>query len=265
MVPLLQNPPDITVEKQKQHFESLSEEYFSATQHPNCLAFNRLIWKHFLKTHSHILPQNAQLLEPMCGHGIAMEYMETNLHPNFHYTGFDYSQPLVDIARKRMPAAHVFLQDVTTFEPTERYDLIFLSGGLHHVYAQTEQVLTRLRSALKPGGYMLSAEPTYDNPLYNLIGKIIYKKSAKFEHESEQRYALTDLNAHYKNAGFTIKDQMYPGLAAYIIAVSAFCFPRFCVGSARLVERLARLEKPFYRSWLGKKFSFCTFTLLQNP
>ncbi|MBY0406963.1 MAG: hypothetical protein K2Q01_04675 [Rickettsiales bacterium] len=93
---------------------------------------------------------------------------------------------------------------------------------------------------------------------------MIYAKCDKFEHESEQRYKLGELNAHYKAAGFTVVDQLHAGLAAYVIAVSAFCFPRFCIGSPALIAGLMRLERPFYRSWLGKKFSFCTFTLLRN-
>ncbi len=257
--------PHQTIEQQREHFESVSEDYYSATQHPNCLAFNRFIWRRFLIEHAHILPQSAKVLEPMCGHGVAKEYLEQNLHQNFTYTGFDYSQNLVDIAKIRMPEAHVFLQDVTSFEPTEKYDLIFLSGGLHHVFDHTQQVLERLRNALVPGGYMLSAEPTFNNVMYQKIGQTIYKNSAKFDDASEERYDLKKLNAHYQNAGFTILDQMYPGLAAYIIAVSAFCFPKLCIGTAPMVERLAKLESPFYRSWLAKKLSFCTFTLLQNP
>jgi SAM-dependent methyltransferase len=252
------------IEKQREHFESMSDDYFRATQHPNCLEFNRLIWKYFLTRHAYILPRDAKVLEPMCGHGIAKEYLENAIHGNFHYTGFDYSQPLVEIARRRMPDAHIFLQDVTTFQPTERYDLIFLSGGLHHVFDHTPGVLERLRHSLAPGGYMLSAEPTYDNAAYGMIGKAIYKHSTKFEDESEQRYELEELNAHYCAAGFTIIDQMYPGLAAYIIAVSAFCFPRFCIGSPALIRTLVRLENPLYRRWLGRKLSFCTFTLLKN-
>lgn len=255
---------NIKVQKQKEHFEAVSEDYYEATQHPNCIEFNRLIWSYFLQRHREILPKGASVLEPMCGHGIAMGHLADNLHSNFQYTGFDYSEPLVDVARQRMPGGHVFVQDVTTFEPTKQYDLIFLAGGLHHVYEQTEEVLTRLRHALAPGGHMLSAEPTYHNVLYNKIGGIIYKRSEKFEHESEQRYGLPELNGCYKGAGFTIVDQCYPGLIAYVIAVSAFCFPRFCIGSPRFIRLLTKAERPMYHSWLGRKLSFSTMTLLKN-
>jgi len=253
------------VEKQREHFEAIAENYFCATQHPNCIAFFNRIWAGFLALHPYILPEDAKMLECMCGHGIAKDYLENTLHKNFRYSGFDYSQPLVDIARRRMPGANVFLQDVTTFQSNAEYALIFLSGGLHHVFEQTKEVLERLYDALIPGGYMLSAEPTYNNFLGGMIGEAIYKSSSKFEHESEKRYALKELNAYYLNSGFTIVDQFYPGLLAYSIAVSAFCFPRICVGSPALMERLIRIERPLYRKWLGKKLSFCTITLLRKP
>lgn len=260
------NPqPHSKVEKQKQHFDALSDDYFSATQHPNCLAFNRLIWNIFLTRHASILPRGAQVLEPMCGHGIAKEHLENALHDQFTYSGFDYSQTLVDIAQARMPGARVFLQDVTRFEANQHYDMIFLSGGLHHVFDQTGDVLSRLYAALAPGGYMLSAEPTYDNPIYAWLGNMIYKHNKKFEHESEQRYALSALNAQYRSAGFTVIDQIYPGLLAYVIAVSAFCFPRFCIGSPAFIEKLVGIESRFYRSWLGRRLSFSTITLLHKP
>jgi SAM-dependent methyltransferase len=252
------------IEKQREHFESISGEYFSATQHPNSLAFNRLIWAQFLGRHRDVLPRGANVLEPMCGHGIAKEHLEDNLHADFRYTGFDYSRPLVEIARRRMPGAHVFVQDVTTFDSEEKYDLIFLSGGLHHVFDHTVEVLQRLRSALVDGGYLLSAEPTYHNRFYGMVGKAVYRQSPTFEHETEQSYALNQLNEHFLDAGYRIVDQIYPGMAAYVISVSATCFPRLCVGSPTLIKRLMAVEGPIYRHWLGRKMSFCTFTLLQN-
>lgn len=251
-------------EKQKQHFDAHAQEYFRATQHPNCLAFNDAIWKQFLQRHPNILPKGAKVLEPMCGHGIAKGHLEAALHPNFHYSAFDYSPALVEIAQARMPQATIFAQDVTTWEANAEYDLIFLSGGLHHVFDHTGEVLKRLRRALKPDGYMLSGEPTYNNLPYRLLGNLIYNNNAKFEADSEQRYALDDLNKHYREAGFTIVDQFYPGLLAYVIAVSAFCFPKLSVGSPALIRFLMKLESPLYRKWLGRKGSFSTMTLLQN-
>ncbi|MBY0406962.1 MAG: class I SAM-dependent methyltransferase [Rickettsiales bacterium] len=140
------------VEKQREHFEAVADTYFAATQHPNCLAFNQRIWQCILRQQPAILPQGARVLEPMCGHGAAKGYLEANLHANFAYTGFDYSSKLVEIAQKRMPNARFFVQDVTRFDPSERYDLIFLTGGLHHVFDHTREVLERLRRALAPEG-----------------------------------------------------------------------------------------------------------------
>lgn len=251
------------VERQKVHFEGVSKDYFDATQNPICLLYNTLLWKHFLLKHPYILPENGKVLEPMCGHGVARDHLLQHLHDRFQYTGFDYSQPLVDIAQHRMPNANVYLQDITTYSPTERYDLLFLAGGLHHVYAQTRDVLERLRQAIVPGGYMISYEPTYDNALYGMLGRSIYKNNAKFDEMSEQRYALRDLNQHFNAAGYKVVDQIYPGLLAYVIAMSAFCFPKLCVGSPEMIQRLFSMETPLYQQWAGKKLSFSTLTLLQ--
>jgi SAM-dependent methyltransferase len=248
---------------QKDHFDAIAGSYYDATQHPVCLEFNRRLWGRVLRRHPHVLPRGASVLEPMCGHGVAKGYLERFVHGDFTCSGFDVSPAMVAIAKRRMPDADIRVLDITAFDAAGQYDLIFLSGGLHHVYRDAADVLARLRRALKPGGFLLSGEPTYANPVYRRLGERLYRHHGAFEPESEQRFALSRLNQLYRGAGFSIEDQIYPGLMAYCMAISALCFPKFCVGTPALIRGLMRLEAPFYGTAPARILSFSTVTLLK--
>ena len=124
--------------------------------------------------------------------------------------------------------------------------------------------MQRLATALKPGGYMINLEPTQNNPLYRWARNRIYRENELFDDETEQAFDLPELNALYRDAGLEIRDQMYPGLLAYIMYYNPDAFPALNIGSSKSVRTLFTLEKSFYRSWPARIFSFATLTLLQK-
>ena len=253
-----------TVDQQREHFESISDVYFSARQHPNHLLYKELMWKAFFKRNGHVLRDGAKVIEPMCGYSEGKAILEDHCEGTFEYTGFDFSRPLVERARKSFPGADIFVQDVTKFEGDERFDLMILIGGLHHVYGHVSSVMQRLATALKPGGYMINLEPTQNNPLYRWARNRIYRENELFDDETEQAFDLPELNALYRDAGLEIRDQMYPGLLAYVMYYNPDAFPALNIGSSKSVRTLFTLEKSFYRSWPARFFSFATLTLLQK-
>lgn len=252
------------VERQRQHFESISHEYFQQRQHPNHLRLKQLLWRAYFERHKNILPRGGTVLEAMCGHGEGKSILSEHLHPEFTYRGFDYSESMVQFARS-IHGDVIEVQDITHWQPQEQHDLVILIGGLHHVFQQTEDIMKRLYAALKPGGYFISMEPTHDNVIWGKVREHIYKKNHIFDAESEQGYDLRDLNRYYAQAGFEIVEQLHVGLLAYILYYNPDAFPMLNVGSPRIVELLVALEKPFYRTWLARKISFGTFTLLRRP
>lgn len=253
-----------SVDRQRKHFESISETYFDARQNPNHLLYKQLIWDHFFKRNSYVLQDGAKVIEPMCGYSEGKAILEAHCGNDFEYTGFDFSRPLVERAREKFPGAKIYVQDVTKFEGQEQFDLMILIGGLHHVYAHVSLVLKRLSGALKPGGYLINLEPTQNNPVYRWVRQRIYKKNDLFDDETEQAFDWHELDALYRDAGLVLRDQMYPGLLAYIMYYNPDAFPALNLGSARAVRFLFGLEKAFYRSWLARKMSFATLSLLQK-
>ena len=253
-----------SVDQQRKHFESISEKYFDARQNPNHLLYKQLICEQFFKRNSFVLQHGAKVIEPMCGYSEGKAILEDHCRSDFEYTGFDFSRPLVERAKEKFPSANIYVQDVTKFEGQEQFDLMILIGGLHHVYAHVSLVLKRLSSALKPGGYLINLEPTQNNPVYRWVRQRIYKKNDLFDDETEQAFDLSELNDLYCDAGLVIRDQMYPGLLAYIMYYNPDAFPALNIGSAKAVRSLFALERAFYRSWLARKMSFATLSLLQK-
>jgi len=253
-----------SVDQQRAHFESISDTYFNARQHPNHLLYKKLMWDLFFQRNNNVLQEGGNVIEPMCGYSEGKAILEDHCRKRFEYTGFDFSKSLVDRAKKKFPSANIFVEDVTKFEGEEQYDLLILIGGLHHVYAHVSSVMKRLVSALKPGGYMINLEPTQNNFFYRWARQRIYRKNDLFDEETEQAFDLPELNSLYLDAGLTIQDQIYPGLVAYIMYYNPDAFPALNIGSAQIVRAVFLLEKKFYRSWLAGKMSFATLSLLQK-
>ena len=82
--------------------------------------------------------------------------------------------------------------------------------------------------------------------------------------ESERAFDLSPLNRAYLAAGFTIVDQIYPGLISYILYFNPEAFPRLNIGSERGARAIFNAEKALYRNIIGRKLSFATMTLLRR-
>lgn len=252
------------VERQRAHFESISERYLAARGSASHLALKSLLWADFLSRNAGRLASVRRVLEPMCGYGEGKAILEAVLGHRFEYVGFDYSRPLVEEAGRRLPGCQIFVQDVTRFEAQAQFDLVILIGGLHHVHAQSAEVLGRLSRALKPGGLMIGFEPTQNNAVTRAIRERVYRSNSLFDAQTERGFELRELNALYDAAGLRIVDQAYPGLLAYVLYYNPDAFPALNRGGVGLVRWLYALERRLYRSAPARWASFATLTLLER-
>ncbi len=250
------------IEKQKEHFEAISETYFNARKDPNHLLLKKLMWNDFfIKNEKHFY-KKVKMVEPMCGYAegfdIVSHYLEVD------YQGFDYCSNLVSKVNTSRPELKVNVGDVTKFDSEESYDLAVIIGGLHHVYRHTDDVLKRVHNSLKPGGLLICLEPTQNNPVFKMIRNQIYKKNDLFDQDTEQAYNLKDLNQSFMKAGFKILDQSYPGLLSYVLYYNPDAFPNLNLGGSLVVRTTYGLDKIFIRNKIGSFFSFATLSLLQK-
>jgi SAM-dependent methyltransferase len=253
------------VEEQRNSFEQRSEEYYEKRQTGNHLVLKDLIWDYFFREKSFLAKENMFVLEPMCGYGEGCQIIRKHLTSNIQYSGFDYSESLVRIAKQKDPNLNIWVQDVTKYEEKSKYDLIIIIGSLHHVPDFVQDVVNRIFAALKPGGYFVNFEPTQNNWLFKKVRQTIYKKNKTFDPNTERGFDLKEINSIYQNAGFKIIDQAYMGLASFVLYYNPNAFPKLNIGNPRSVKRLFNMDKHFFRNFFGKKLSFSTTSLLQKP
>jgi SAM-dependent methyltransferase len=253
------------VEQQRAHFESVSARYFQARQTENHLTLKHLLWRAFLQDKTGLFAPVVSVLEPMCGYSEGRKILRAHLASDIRYSGFDYSQSLVEEARSMYPTERIDCQDITQWTPDEEHDLVIVIGGLHHVPHHTERVLRSIHDALKPGGHFINFEPTQNNALLRWIRQVIYRRNPLFDEQTERAFDLPELNRLYRSAGFEPVDQMYPGLLSYVLYYNPDAFPALNLGSPATVERLFRAESRFYRGFTARKLSFATMTLLVKP
>ena len=252
---------DQRIERQRRHFEGIAGEYTRSRGHPNHLLCKQLIWSHFLSRHRDIRP--ACVLEPMCGLGEGRSILIDHLGAaGFDYLGFDYSSNMVEEARKRHPDLRFDVGDVSRFEADgQRWDFIVLIGGLHHVFALSEEVVRRLAAAQPPGAHFLSFEPTQACWLTRRVREAIYKRNAIFDDDSEQGFEYDDLERQFELAGYEKRDQVFAGLSAYTLYYNPDAFPWLNLGGQWAVRAFFALDRLFWRNAIGRKLSFATITL----
>jgi len=255
------------INQQKEHFTSVAHRYIESRRHRNHLTLKAAIWRYFLSRNPFPTEQAESLsvIEPMCGYGEGYEILKNYGHCRFVYRGSDISAPMVAEAMRRYPGVEFAIGDVTKPFGADEYDIVLILGGLHHVFRHITTVLSNVRAALKPGGYFINLEPTENNMVFTAIRNHIYRTNDLFDAETERGFALEELNRLYEDAGLLLKDQIYPGLLAYVLYYNPDAFPSLNIGNPWLVSKLFALERVFYSWFIGRKLSFATLSLLQRP
>ena len=252
------------IEKQRRHYDNIAEKYYAYKQSNSHIVFKDLLWNYFFQD-KYFLKENAlSVLEPMCGYADGNNILRKHLNANIKYEGFDCSDTCLDIAKRINPSINVYKMDAAQFKTNKKYDLVILIGGLHHIPEFAKDFVNTIYNILNDQGCFINFEPTHNNSIYKGIRKQIYKHNSMFDSETEQGFALPYLNDMYLSCGFKIIDQIFPGLLSYVLYFSPEAFYFLNIGTQKSIKLLFSIEKMFFRSFLGRKFSFATLTLLQK-
>jgi len=251
------------LEVQRIHFNKIADKYYHSRQTINHLYFKKLLWTYFFKNKPEV-SQMKIVLEPMCGFMDGSRLLFEQFGNVFDVTSFDYSENVVNESKKRFPSNKIFCQDITTFETTQRYDLIILIGGLHHVPAYAEKVVDKLSGFLNRGGHFILFEPTYANPFYYYIRNLIYKNNKIFEENTERAFNDLELMQYFKKSNLLVVDKMYVGLLSYILYYNPDAFPYLNIGNTKIVNFFFKIDSFFFRNRIGRFFSFATMIYLKK-
>lgn len=252
------------INRQKAHFDSIADEYTLKRRGSKQRMLHRLIYADLLSNMGNKSNDCLYVLEPMCGFGEGQEIIKNHISDNIVYEGFDLSEKVVENAKRIYKGINVYVQDVTKFTPERRYDIVVLIGGLHHVPDYAALVLEKIYGALKPGGQFINVEPTYNNWLTRIVCEYIYKKNSVFDEKTERRFSLSSINELYKKNGFSITKQLNAGLLAYLLWYNPDAFPLFNFGNCSLVKVVYAIDRKFMNTWIGRKLSVATFSVLKK-
>ncbi|PML80848.1 class I SAM-dependent methyltransferase [Enterovibrio norvegicus] len=250
-----------SVERQREHFNSIAKQYLKGKEDPRFLKLQSLIWERVISSlPEELRDMKVSVLEPMCGYTEGLKVLNrANL--DIEYSGFDYSEEIVNHLKSISPELNVFHGDITKFKADAQYDVIILIGGLHHVPNFAKEAVRNLADCLRSGGFFINFEPTHGNPLNKFVREYIYKKNEIFDHDTERDFSVKELEFFFEEAGLKNQFKFYPGLLAYILYYNPYAFPRLNKGSEKTVERIFSIESAFYENFIGRALSFCTLTV----
>ncbi len=147
------------IERQKEFFNSISDEYFKARKNKNHVFYKELLWSSVLSDVREVVYKHTtnkvDVLEMMCGYAEGEKIVKKYITKDYAYTGFDYSDKVIDRVKQINPELDVYIQDVTQYAPEKKYDIIIIMGGLHHVPDSVDNVLHKIFQSLNWGGYLL--------------------------------------------------------------------------------------------------------------
>jgi trans-aconitate methyltransferase len=93
------------------------------------------------------VPQKGKVLDLLCGTGNLLGRLHSR-RPDIFYTGVDLEPEYITFAQSAYPSISFKVGDVLTWISKDSYDLVLVTGGLHHIpYEQQENGTFRTASS----------------------------------------------------------------------------------------------------------------------
>ncbi len=214
------NPKTETISaRQKLLFEDMHDRYTEhyydrhSTRYRDAF-FNRPLFEN-------IDLHGAKVAEIMCGNGALTSYLQRT-NSGADCVGFDISEA-ASAAYHEATGFPGHAMDITreSFGDNE-FDVIAVSGGLHHVVHFLPETFEHIHRALRPGGILTMFEP---NGRYFLefARRIWYRVDNSFDQKTEQ---ALDHDALLKSVGnrFELRQIHHGGGPAYFLVYSSMIF-----------------------------------------
>ena len=128
-----------------------------------CKVYNEFGWNYFPEAFGGELLEwihqsGAEIrssLDLACGTGILCEVLHRN---GIRAAGMDFSEGMIDIARKNNPAIFYEVADMILYRPDRKFDLVTCTGdALNHIInlQNVEQIFRNVYGYLEEGGYFI--------------------------------------------------------------------------------------------------------------
>lgn len=124
------------------------------------------------------------ILEIGCGAGFSAQYLKGRYKS---YTGIDYSEELINVAKKNHSSENIefVTADLFDYAPNKKFDVIILIGVLHHI----PNILDAMKQCYKlliPGGFIVANEPQPSNFFIHFLRKLRAKIDITYSEDQEE-------------------------------------------------------------------------------
>jgi SAM-dependent methyltransferase len=103
------------------------------------------------------LHEDDKVLDLGCGNGRLYQYLTSDVSLKIDYTGLDFCQSFLSIAKKRYPQADFIEADISSFDLDKRFDAIVSVAAFHHLPSRNmrRQCLKRVFSHMEDDGTLI--------------------------------------------------------------------------------------------------------------
>ncbi len=126
------------------------------------------------------LPKNASILDIGCGSGMKSRFLADN---GFEVTGMDFSEKMIEIAKRELPNINFFVGDVYDMDSyPEKYDAVFAQAMLLHIPKNDVlKILEKFKNKLNKNGFLYLAVKEVKSD--GLAEKVVKENDYGYEYE----------------------------------------------------------------------------------
>ncbi|MBO6633374.1 MAG: class I SAM-dependent methyltransferase [Rhizobiaceae bacterium] len=175
--------------------------------------------------------QGTKVLDAMCATGIDTPFL---IARGADVQGLDISKNCAAVYEKRFgkPCAVASIHE-TSFDDSS-FDIVYVSGGLHHIAHLLDDAMAEIFRILKPGGIFCFTEPNADSWI-DKVRKTWYSSSEKFGSTERALSYRHDL-LPFLSMGFEEEDYFTGGNVAYMLIFQSHNI----TSSTSILQRLKR-------------------------
>lgn len=105
------------------------------------------------------LPSNFNILDLLCGPGYLLGKIK-NIRPDLKLHGVDLNPEFIEFAKAKYNDINFTISDVQSWESENKFDVILITGGVHHLhYQEQEKFISKVSNLLKLDGFAIIADP----------------------------------------------------------------------------------------------------------
>jgi SAM-dependent methyltransferase len=154
-----------------------------------------------------------RVLEALCGSGHSTEYL---LELGANVTGLDVSERSIDLFRRKWTNCDAVVASILAPPiDDERFDVVVVVGGLHHVHPHVNEAVEQIWRLLKPDGCFCFCEP-HAGSLIDVARRAWYAHDAMFE-SNERAIDVTALRAAHADRFEVVSEEYFGNLAHTLV------------------------------------------------